>query len=51
MTTKLLNNGAFLLFALIMAGLIFNAIASKNYSLSNSRVLEAALEELEPPIP
>ncbi len=45
MTTKLLNNGAFLLFAMIMAGLLFNAIASKNYSLSNSRVLEAALEE------
>jgi rhodanese-related sulfurtransferase len=40
-----LNNGAFLLFGLIMAGLFFNALGSKNYSRSNAAVLESSLGE------
>ncbi len=45
MKINTLNNGALLLFALIMAGLLFNAVFSKNYGRSNSAVLEAAMEE------
>lgn len=44
MKINTLNNGALLLFALIMAGLLFNAVFSKNYGRSNSAVLEAAME-------
>ncbi len=45
MKINTLNNGALLLFALIIAGLLFNAVFSKNYGRSNSAVLEAAMEE------
>lgn len=44
MKINTLNNGALLLFVLIMAGLLFNAVFSKNYGRSNSAVLEAAME-------
>jgi rhodanese-related sulfurtransferase len=45
MKIKTLNNGAFLLFVLIIGGLLFNAVFSKDYGRSNAAILEAAMEE------
>lgn len=39
MSNKTLNNGAFLFFAILMAGLAANFFFTKNYALSNSQVI------------
>ncbi len=40
MTNKELNNGALILFALLMAGVLFQQLTEKNYRVSNHRVAE-----------
>lgn len=45
MSNKTLNNGAFLFFAVIMTGLLFNLFANRGYKTPNVVVLQQTLNE------